>query len=78
VPLIKPGYQGSRHKVEWGRAVREMSQAIAADRPHRATGEQAAHVVEILNAVTQSMQTSQPVTIHSSFTSPAPMEWALG
>jgi predicted dehydrogenase len=76
VSLVKPGYQGSR-KVEWGRAVLDMAQAIAEARPHRATGEQAAHVVEILNAITQSMQTSQPVTIHSSFTPPLPMEWAV-
>ena len=78
VPLVKEGYRGSRHHVEWGRAVLEMVEAIAAGRPHRATGEQAAHVVEILDAVTQSMQTSQPVSIHSSFTPPAPMEWAMG
>jgi predicted dehydrogenase len=76
VPLVRPGYQGSRN-VEWGRGVRDMAQAIAEDRPHRATGQQAAHVVEILNAITQSIQTGQPVSIHSSFTPPAPMEWAL-
>ncbi|MCL4295098.1 MAG: Gfo/Idh/MocA family oxidoreductase [Anaerolineae bacterium] len=77
VPLVKPGYQGSR-KVEWGRAVLDMAQAIAEGRPHRATGEQAAHVVEILNAVTQSIQNGQPVVVHSSFAPPAPMEWAMG
>ncbi|MBI1877896.1 MAG: Gfo/Idh/MocA family oxidoreductase [Chloroflexi bacterium] len=76
VPLVRPGYQGGRN-VEWGRGVRDLAQAIAADRPHRATGEQAAHVVEILNAITQAMQTSQPVAIHSGFTPPVPMEWAL-
>jgi hypothetical protein len=58
--------------------VQDLAQAIAAGRPHRATGEQAAHVVEILNAVTQAIQTSQPVAVHSSFTQPTPMEWALG
>lgn len=75
VALIRPGYEGSR-KVEWGRAVLDIAQAIAEGRPHRATGEQAAHVVEILNAITQSMKTGQPVAIRSSFTQPAPMEWA--
>ncbi|MBE7470199.1 MAG: gfo/Idh/MocA family oxidoreductase [Anaerolineae bacterium] len=76
VALIRPAYEGKR-KVEWGRAVRDMAQALAEDRPHRATGEQAAHVVEILNAVTQSIETSQPVAVRSSFTPPAPMVWAL-
>ncbi len=76
VALIKPAYEGPR-KVEWGRAVRDMAQALVENRPHRATGEQAAHVVEILNAITQSIETSQPVAVHSSFIPPAPMEWAL-
>jgi predicted dehydrogenase len=75
VPLLRPGYDGSR-KVEWGRVVRDMAQAIAAGRPHRATGQQAAHVVEILEAITQSIQSQQPVAIHSNFTPPTPMEWA--
>jgi hypothetical protein len=34
-------------------------------------------VVEILTAISQSIQTSQPVAVHSSFTPPAPMGWAL-
>lgn len=75
VPFVKEPYQGSR-RVEWGRGVRDLAQAISAGRPHRATGEQAAHVVEILEAITHSMQTSQPVSVHSSFSPPTPMEWA--
>lgn len=75
VLLVKAPYRGSR-RVEWGRGVRDLAQAIIEGRPHRATGEQAAHVVEILEAITRSMQTSQPVSVHSSFTPPTPMEWA--
>ena len=44
--------------------------------PQRATGGQAAHVVEILGAITQSIKQGGPVEITSSFTPPAPMEWA--
>ncbi len=73
VPFVHPPYKG----VEWGRALRDMAQAIAEGRPHRATGEQAAHVVEILRAATESMKTGQPVEVHSSFTPPAPMEWGM-
>jgi len=47
VHLLKPGYRGSRRSNGSGSA--GYGQAIAGDRPHRATGEQAAHVVEILN-----------------------------
>ena len=42
---------GAFHRVDWGRALGELSEAISEDRPHRATGAHAAHVVEILDAV---------------------------
>jgi predicted dehydrogenase len=73
VPMLQEPYKG----VEWGRAVRDMAQAIAEGRPHRATGEHAAHVVEILCAATDSMHSGQPVEVQSSFTPPAPMDWAV-
>jgi predicted dehydrogenase len=64
-------------RIEWGRGVAEFADAILHDRPHRATGAQAAHIVEILTAVTTSLQNHTPAAVHSSFTPPAPMEWAL-
>ncbi len=73
VPFLHPPHKG----VEWGRAVRDLAQAIAEGRPHRATGEHAAHVVEILCAASESAQSGQPVEVHSSFTPPEPMEWAI-
>ena len=76
MPWLKPPYRGS-HKVEWGRAVLDMAQAISEDRPHRATGEHAAHVVEILGAIARSVATRQPVNVQSSFTPPQPMPWAM-
>lgn len=71
IPLLREPYQG----VEWGRGVREMVAAITDQRPHRATGHQAAHVVEILEAVTTSLNESRPVDIESDFTQPSPLEW---
>lgn len=71
VPYVKEPYKGT----EWGRAVVELADAIAADRPQRATGAQAAHVVEILEAIDSSMKQGRPVEISSTFTPPAPMEW---
>jgi len=73
VPLVKEPYPGT----EWGRGVRDMAAAIREERPHRATGVQAAHVVEILTGAVRSLQTGAPVTIESDFPRPAPMEWAL-
>jgi predicted dehydrogenase len=73
IPLLRPPYEGT----EWGRGVREMANAIMENRPHRATGEQAAHIVEILEAISTSMALGKPVEVHSSFIPPAPMEWGL-
>ncbi len=76
IPWVKEVHQGPR-TIEWGRAVLDMAEAITERRPHRATGEQAAHVVEILEAITRSMAQNRPIAIHSDFTPPAPMEWAI-
>ena len=71
--LVQPGEPG----VPWGRGVYEMATALLADRPHRFTGEMAAHVVEVLDGVKAAYETGQPVAVVSSFTPPAPMEWAI-
>jgi predicted dehydrogenase len=73
VDYVKEPYEGA----EWGRAVVELADAVAADRPQRATGAQAAHVVEILAAIATSAKEGRPVDVISDFTPPAPMEWAL-
>jgi predicted dehydrogenase len=73
VPYLQTPARGT----PWGRGAAEMAQAMIDDRPHRATGEQAAHVVEILCGAVESMQRHAPVAIHSSFTSPAPMDWTV-
>jgi predicted dehydrogenase len=65
VPVVDP-FPGT----DWGRALDDLSAAIETGRPHRATGEQAAHVVEILDAITTSTAESRPIDITSSFTPP--------
>lgn len=72
VPLVKEPYRGT----EWGRAALDMAGAIRQNRPHRATGEQAAHVVEILCAIATSVESGQPIAVHADFTIPPMMEWA--
>lgn len=71
-PYVREPFRG----IEWGRAVVEMADAMADGRPQRATGAQAAHVVEILCAIQQSAQEGRPVDVTSTFTPPAPMLWA--
>jgi predicted dehydrogenase len=73
VPLVRPPHKG----VPWGRGVWEMVRAIEESRPHRFTGEHAAHICEILDATAESARLNRPVEIASTFTPPAPMEWAV-
>ena len=72
LPPVKEPFPGT----EWGRAVVEMADAMAHHRPQRATGAQAAHVVEILCAIQQSYTEGRPVAVTSSFTPPSPMPWS--
>lgn len=74
VPPVRTPFKGT----EFARAVEEMTQAMLAGKPQRATGAQAAHVVEILEAMGTSMKHGGPVAVTSNFTPPAPMEWAQG
>lgn len=62
--------------MHWARGLAEMADAMLEDRPHRATGEQAAHVVEIMEAAAESARTGRPTELSTTFTPPTPMEWA--
>jgi predicted dehydrogenase len=73
VPLVREAPAGT----PWGMNVAELADAMREDRPHRATGEHAAHVVEILGAAAESMRIHAPMRITSSFARPAPMDWAM-
>lgn len=68
---VRPPFQG----VDWGRSVAEIADAIAEGRPQRSSGAQAAHVVEICSAISQSLHEGHPVDIISSFPPPWPMAW---
>jgi predicted dehydrogenase len=72
LPYVKEPFPG----IEWGRAVVEMADAIEQNRPQRATGAQAAHVVEILCAIQRSYMEGRPVDVTSSFKPPDPMPWS--
>ena len=73
VALVRPPVRGTA----WARGVAEMADAIAEGRPHRASAEQAAHVVEILEAVAASIADGgRPIGITSTFSRPPLMPWA--
>ncbi len=72
VPYVREPFRG----IDWGRALAELADAIAEERPQRPTGAQAAHVVEIVCAIIASFTQGGPVEIRSEFTPPPPMDWA--
>ena len=73
VPHVRPGFRGTA----WARGVADMADAIVEGRPHRASAEQAAHVVDILEAAAASMAADgRPIEITSTFAPPALLPWA--
>ena len=71
LPLIREATQ-----MIWGRGVQEMARAMLEQRPHRASGEHAAHVVEILGATDRAVREGSVVEVTSSFAPPPLMAWA--
>ena len=73
VPPLREPFPG----IDWSRALVDLAEAIAEDRPHRSTGEHAAHVVEALEAARRSAaEEGRAVEVHSSFHPPEPLAWA--
>jgi predicted dehydrogenase len=74
VPLIRPA--DPEIDTDWARGLADFAAAIVEGRRARVTGEQAAHVVDILTAAMTSMAEGRRVAITSTFDPPALMEWA--
>ncbi len=72
VAMLRPPFRG----VDWSCGIREMTDAIASGRAHRASADHAAHVVEVLEAIEKSCQTHGKEQVSSEFEPPSPMEWA--
>jgi predicted dehydrogenase len=62
--------QGAFEGIDFGLALVELAAAVEADRPHAASGELAAHVVEVLCAIEQSARSGEAVAVRSGFEPP--------
>ncbi|MFW5681822.1 MAG: Gfo/Idh/MocA family protein [Phycisphaeraceae bacterium] len=71
-PVQEPRISGQ----EFGKGVADMAEALAEGRTPRVTGRQAAHVVDVLEAVLEAGKTHRPVDVTSRFDPPLPMPWA--
>jgi hypothetical protein len=56
-----------------GSGVADLASAVAAGRPHRASGELAHHVIEILEAADRSNREGIHILLHSTCERPAPL-----
>ncbi|MBE2212582.1 MAG: Gfo/Idh/MocA family oxidoreductase [Opitutaceae bacterium] len=72
LPLVRPPFPG----CEFARGVIELADALHEGRPHRTTGRQAAHVVDVMASILESIRTEQVIEVRSSFPPPAPCAWA--
>jgi len=72
VPLLRDPYPGT----DWARPLVELAEAIDEGRAHRASAEQAAHVVEVVEAIARSQAEDGSVEVRSSFDPPLPLRWA--
>ena len=72
VELVRQPFPG----IDWGRALVDLAAAIQEGRPHRASADQATHVVEVLDAIRVAAESGGEVAVRSEFTPPEPMEWA--
>ena len=73
MPLLREPYPG----VNWARALSDLRDAVAEDRPHRMSAEHAAHVVDVLNAIEASARGAGAIEVGSDFAPPEPLEWAV-
>lgn len=72
VQLVRPGFRGT----DWARPLADLAEAVRDGRPPRASGEHAAHLVEVLDAIEASRRGGGAVAVRSSFTPPPPLPWA--
>jgi predicted dehydrogenase len=72
VPLVRKGFPGK----DWARSLAELDEAVSEDRAHRPSARLAAHVVEVMEAITRSALQGEPVEVESTFDPPPPMHWA--
>ncbi len=72
LPFVRAPFPG----CEYARGVVELADAIEEQRPHRTTGRHAAHVVEVMASILESIRSGRAIDVTSSFPAPVPCSWA--
>lgn len=76
VPPVRPPAGHGEWYCDWSAGVFELWRALRTNQPHPTGGAHAAHVVEVIAAVHQSMREKRTVEIKSTFPAPQPLAWA--
>ncbi len=66
---------GAEKNTEFSRGVQDMAAAIIEGRPNRSSPTQAAHVIDVVVALLESMETGGFVDVESDFVAPLPMKY---
>lgn len=69
-----PDYTPAEQSFNWAAPLDDLARALRENRPHRVTGEQAAHIVEILEAAHLSIRQGRMVPLRTTFTPAEPVE----
>lgn len=76
VPPVRPPAGHGEWYCDWSAGVFELWRAIRTNQPHPTGGAHAAHVVEVISAVHQSIRERRTLEIKSTFPAPQPLAWA--
>ena len=76
-PLLIPPLREPYDGTEYARGLEDLAESILKNKPHRASGDHAAHIIEIMEAIDTSIATKQTVDVHSNFIQPEMMDWAF-
>ena len=75
LPVRPPAGSGEWY-VDWSAGVVELWRGLRTGRPHPTGGAQAAHVVEIMDAVHRSSRERRAIDLVGEFPAPEPLGWA--
>jgi predicted dehydrogenase len=62
--------------MDYARGVVELAAAMREGRPHRASAEMAAHIIDVMACIEEAARRGSPVEVRSVFSLPEPMPWA--
>ncbi len=76
VPPVRPAAGFGEWYCDWSAGVYELWRALRNHQPHPTGAAHAAHVVEVIASVHQSIREGKAVGIQSTFPAPQPLAWA--